>query len=400
MRPIERITSALVPLGSLLLTLLASCAEVKPITCALAPASPMGAIPTGETAAEVFWDNSISMRAFYTKNGPYAAIGEGMEAVILPAAGIFKFKHSYVAEGVESSPRFHEPTFAGRHTDLLTAAQEMAKATQDPSRGVAILVSDLLVDTTPEQRASTDEVCGTTLPAGDERPSWHFAKCFGFGLERGVPSTAFASVVRVPLRGTAMYTLVTARSPEVGRPVVERLLTATASWGSSELRLVDTTGSDALVGEATCTSTAADPVYMGSRAPGKTPRCEFRFRKADSHRLACTTTIQRSSSGLIQSHPQSAAQEGQAAGLDETGAFQLDVAHRSGPVAVKVRTAYVPPDMSQLDPQILQFVTGSVDPAVAPTNDQQSVARVIGGLMPVLAELMPPEHSAWSIQYQ
>lgn len=379
---------------------LAACSPSKPVTCALGDAPKVAVGPGAAAFAEVFWDNSGSMRDFYVKQGPYARLGERMEARILADAGVFKSEHAYVAEGLQRSDDFLEPNFSGDYTDLLTAAQEMAVATQDPSRGIAVLISDLLVVTSPAQRASTEEVCGTTLPTEPKTPK-HFAKCFEFGLAKGSASSMFASVVRIPSGGKAMYALVTARSPDVGRPVVEQILAATAAWAPSELRLVDTTGSDGLVAEATCISDSEDPVYMGGRAPSGVPTCEFRFRSTPSHHLKCTTTPRSAGSGLIQMRPAEVVVNGVASPLSDSGEFGLDIAKVvSDNAAVDVRTAFVSPANTSITSTIHHFVSGGADPALPLTAEEEDVAAVIGGLVPVLTSLTPPESHAWIVAYQ
>ncbi|MFN7142779.1 MAG: hypothetical protein ACK4YP_03315 [Myxococcota bacterium] len=375
--------------------------------CTGGAAEPLTCVPTSEaaTAAPVeapevalFWDDSGSMKRFYGKDGPYARIGNAMEATILPAANLFRFRHSYVAETLVEAANYHAPAFDGNATDLLAVAERMAGVGSPDAPGVAVLLSDLLVVTPPAQRAVANaSACGVPLPQ-EPRAPYHFAVCLENAMKAYPAQDLYASVVRLPHGAHAMYALVMGRAPDAAKAVVREI--RNVSQGSTELVLLDTTLRVGTASVGACSWSGEDPVYMGSRVPGKVDACRFRYRGEPAGQ-ALTCTLAASPQGaLIQLVPDRVLGGTSSAPVGEDGAYTVALPPTKGALRLTVGNRFAAPTDAERDAAIDAFVHPPTEPPTELSEDERHVKDVLRGLVRALAVRPAPDGAAWSVRYE
>lgn len=354
--------------------------------------------PAESPEVALFWDDSGSMKRFYQKDGPYARIGNAMEATILPAANLFRFRHAYVAETLVAAASYHPPSFDGNATDLLTVAERMASVGAPGEPGVAVLLSDLLVVTPPDRRALPGaSACGLPLPQ-EPRAPYHFSACLESGMTAQPAQDFYASVVRLPQHDSAMYSFVIGRAPAAAKAVVKEIRTVVPE--STELVLVDTTARNETAAVGTCSWSGEDPVYMGSRVPGKADACRFRYRgEATEQTLACTLAPSQQGA-LVRLAPDRVLGGTSPAMVGADGVYTLVLPQSKGDMRLTVGNRFVAPSDAERDAALDAFVHPPTEPAADLSEDERHVKDVLRGLVRALAARPAPDGAAWSVRYE
>ncbi len=229
-----------------------------------------------KTVVTIYWDRSGSMRHF---GDVVRGIVETLDSAVLPQAGASSVVHMSVGSTIQQMRDALPALNADQGwTALHTAAERSASDLASGKSGVAIYVSDMILEIPAKERKSKPFACAGVAMPSNEHAGAIFGRCFSAGLSGSMLPDLYASAFRITVKGRRLYIFLIGTNVALARDID---LSMKATWDdlkADHFTIADTAAAVSVGGVSCSWSPAA---FRGLRLANAAVGGECRFRCED-----------------------------------------------------------------------------------------------------------------------